>query len=339
MSRSTFGSQSLPERPHLGVLKKLAKARLLSLRQTDPAARLCDAQLAVAREYGYPSWRKLRTHVIAQQAAGDRPAKVFTLTLVSMPLVPGNKAANLASMSKVLSEARHADLFLFPEINIAGGFWREGDATYRQIAEPIPEGLSCRAVAEMARQYKTHICAGLFESAADGCYITHFLCGPNGFVGRQRKLFANNARSGPRFLAGDEPLGVFRIRGHRLCILASADWLFPETLAAASLTETALVLAPCDGFRVGSQRNLDRLIRARAMDLDAHVAAAFGHDPEATGLILASMVAAPSGRLIATRTRAAPAMRLTTIRLPLTSPTHRWGHPRDRMAIIPPPTP
>ncbi|MGH7448750.1 MAG: ankyrin repeat domain-containing protein, partial [Longimicrobiales bacterium] len=49
----------LPDRPSLDYLKKLAKDRLRELRRTDPAKRLADAQLAIARDHGFPSWRAL----------------------------------------------------------------------------------------------------------------------------------------------------------------------------------------------------------------------------------------------------------------------------------------
>jgi len=44
---------SLPDRPNLEYLKKLAKDRLSALRRANPAAKLADAQLAVAREHGF----------------------------------------------------------------------------------------------------------------------------------------------------------------------------------------------------------------------------------------------------------------------------------------------
>jgi len=53
----------LPDRPNLEYLKKLAKDRLHHLQRSDPAAQLADAQLAVAREHGFASWRKLRAHL------------------------------------------------------------------------------------------------------------------------------------------------------------------------------------------------------------------------------------------------------------------------------------
>ncbi len=51
-------ASSLPERPSLEWLRKAAKERLRALRAQDPAARLAQAQLLVAREHGFTSWAK-----------------------------------------------------------------------------------------------------------------------------------------------------------------------------------------------------------------------------------------------------------------------------------------
>jgi hypothetical protein len=56
------------------VARKAAKDRLRTLRPSQPAAKLADAQLAVAREHGFPSWRALKAHVDALGAA--RPARL-----------------------------------------------------------------------------------------------------------------------------------------------------------------------------------------------------------------------------------------------------------------------
>jgi ankyrin repeat protein len=58
-------SSQLPAHPNLDWLRKTAKQRLSELRAADPHAKLADAQRAVAREYGFPSWRKLKAHVEA----------------------------------------------------------------------------------------------------------------------------------------------------------------------------------------------------------------------------------------------------------------------------------
>jgi ankyrin repeat protein len=56
-------SRSLLLRASLEWLKKLSKDRLDALRAINPTAQLSDAQLDVAREFGFPSWRKLKAHI------------------------------------------------------------------------------------------------------------------------------------------------------------------------------------------------------------------------------------------------------------------------------------
>ena len=53
----------LPERPSLEYLKKLAKTRLQQMRQTNPDAQLTAAQLLLARERGFTSWRALKAQI------------------------------------------------------------------------------------------------------------------------------------------------------------------------------------------------------------------------------------------------------------------------------------
>jgi ankyrin repeat protein len=63
-------SDPLPARPNLEWLRKTAKDRLRELRTAGAgAAKLADAQLAVARAYGFPSWRRLKAHVDRMAAA------------------------------------------------------------------------------------------------------------------------------------------------------------------------------------------------------------------------------------------------------------------------------
>src|SRR5262249_42229997 len=68
-------SQALPARPNLDWLRKTAKQQLQELRKTNLDAKLATAQLALAREYGFRSWRALRAEVDRRQAlasSGDQ---------------------------------------------------------------------------------------------------------------------------------------------------------------------------------------------------------------------------------------------------------------------------
>ena len=64
----------LPVRPSIEQLRKQAKERLAVMRETNPAAKLADAQFLLAREHGFDSWPKLVDHVahLDPRAAGPQ---------------------------------------------------------------------------------------------------------------------------------------------------------------------------------------------------------------------------------------------------------------------------
>lgn len=66
----------LPDRPNLEFLRKLAKDRLEDIRRADPKARLAAAQLAVAREHGFTSWRSLKAEVDRRNAMPDEALRL-----------------------------------------------------------------------------------------------------------------------------------------------------------------------------------------------------------------------------------------------------------------------
>jgi hypothetical protein len=61
-------SQLLPARPDLDHLRKRAKTLLGDLKRLNQQAKLADALHAVAREYGFASWPKLKAHVASMRA-------------------------------------------------------------------------------------------------------------------------------------------------------------------------------------------------------------------------------------------------------------------------------
>jgi hypothetical protein len=60
---------ALPERVSLEWLRKRARTRLRSLRQGEPCTTRATAQLAVAREFGFGSWRQLHREVSARKTS------------------------------------------------------------------------------------------------------------------------------------------------------------------------------------------------------------------------------------------------------------------------------
>jgi hypothetical protein len=63
---------TLPARANLEHLRNEAKQQLKQMRLLHPGATLAAAQLAVARRYGFTSWRKLKSYVDALHDVGER---------------------------------------------------------------------------------------------------------------------------------------------------------------------------------------------------------------------------------------------------------------------------
>ncbi len=61
--RSAPAPLPLPDKPDLDWLRKQAKRRLAELREANTDAQLADAQFELAKQYGFSSWRALKTHV------------------------------------------------------------------------------------------------------------------------------------------------------------------------------------------------------------------------------------------------------------------------------------
>jgi len=68
---------ALPVRPDVDWLKKVAKRRLRELRASNSAAKLHQAQLGLAREYGFKSWNALRAHIEALGSSQTDRQRVF----------------------------------------------------------------------------------------------------------------------------------------------------------------------------------------------------------------------------------------------------------------------
>src|ERR1051325_10432274 len=115
-------TRRLPEHPSLEHLKKQAKVLLDDLRSGNPVAheryrallsraapaapRLADAQLALAREYGFASWAKLKAHV---EAIGAHPPPAPPRPAAPQPPRPGEARFGTGAKLKAPAEAIGAD--------------------------------------------------------------------------------------------------------------------------------------------------------------------------------------------------------------------------------------
>src|SRR5205807_2587677 len=80
--------------------------------------------------------------------------------------------------------AEKAELVLFPELVVHGhctpNTW--------DVAEPMPDGPSVKRLAQLAKKYRQYLVVGLSEKERDIVYNTAVVVGPDGYIGKQRKL-------------------------------------------------------------------------------------------------------------------------------------------------------
>lgn len=269
-------------------------------------------------------------------------ASPISIALVSYQVKYGDKEANIQLVEDVLRE--HADagiqIFLLPELSISGMMppgekWDLSNVSH--LAERIPDGPYSARVVELARQYRTVICAGLVEESNGRYFITHFLCGPDGYIGKQRKLFPSRGVTNIDALFGGEQLHIHDLYGYRCVILSCADWILPEGVYLAGLNEADLILAPTDGFSLSQEPLLRSVAAARVIDTNSFLAATFGGETPLDEVVMAGLIASPTGfpsESMLFETRRSGEVKVIGQKLTLQCSQHKWGSYRDRVQTM-----
>jgi predicted amidohydrolase len=134
--------------------------------------------------------------------------------------------------------AEHTDLVLFPELVIHGhctpNTW--------DLAEAVPDGPSVQRLIQLARRYRLVLCVGLSEKERDIVYNAQVLVGPDGYLGKQRKLHLS--RDEVSFYKGGRDLPVFDVGKCRVGIVICYDNQFPEVARILALRGAEVLLMP-----------------------------------------------------------------------------------------------
>jgi predicted amidohydrolase len=131
-----------------------------------------------------------------------------------------------------------AELVLFPELVVPGhctpNTW--------EIAEPVPDGPSVQRLACLAREQSLFLSAGLAEKERDIVYNTQIVVGPEGYIGKQRKIHLS--RDEVLHYKGGKDLPVFDLGKCRVGIVICYDNMFPEVARILALRGTEVLLMP-----------------------------------------------------------------------------------------------
>ncbi len=134
--------------------------------------------------------------------------------------------------------AERADLVLFPELVVHGHCTPD---TWT-LAEPVPGGRSVQRLVQLARQHRLVLCVGLSEKERDIVYNTQVLVGPDGYIGKQRKLHLS--RDEVLYYKGGRSINVFDIGKCKVGIAICYDTEFPEVPRIAALLGADVLLMP-----------------------------------------------------------------------------------------------
>ncbi|MBD3221277.1 acyltransferase [bacterium] len=135
-----------------------------------------------------------------------------------------------------------ADLAVLPELFATGYQFRSRDEL-ASLAEPIPDGPTCRALADHAAATDTTLVAGLAERDGDRLYNSAVLVRPDGSIERFRKvhLFWDEKLV---FDAGDLGFPVFEACGTTVGLMVCFDWLFPEATGSLARRGARIIAHP-----------------------------------------------------------------------------------------------
>ena len=159
---------------------------------------------------------------------------------------PGDKRANLDKIRGLVQGAARqgVEIIAFPECCITG-YWFLRHLSREELvelAEPVFEGPSSRALLALAVENQMTIGAGLVEIEEDGqMYNTYVVAMPNGEFRRHRKLHAfvsEFVSSGSEYTVFDTPHGC------RVGVLTCYDNNIGENVRITALQGAEILLAP-----------------------------------------------------------------------------------------------
>jgi predicted amidohydrolase len=135
-----------------------------------------------------------------------------------------------------------ADLFVLPELFATGYQFKDMEES-RSLAELVPGGLTTSRLTAIAKKNNTTIIAGLAEIKDDQVYNAAVITGPNGYIGKYRKLHLFDTEKNC-FQQGNLPFQLFDIAGAKVGVMICFDWRFPETARNLALMGADLIAHP-----------------------------------------------------------------------------------------------
>jgi predicted amidohydrolase len=213
--------------------------------------------------------------------------------------VLGNVQETMSRICRLIQSCSSADLLVLPEL-CNSGYNFESFAQAWAASEEIGNSIFLDYLTSLCQQHGCHIVSGFNERDGDRLYNSAMLVGPQGTLGRYRKLhlFMNEKDF---FHPGDVGLPVFDIESCRVGMLVCFDWIFPEVWRILALKGADVICHPSNLVLPGLAQ---RAIPIHALTNRVYVLTAnrIGTEGELTFTGM-STIAHPQGEVLAQASR------------------------------------
>ncbi|MEV6952226.1 carbon-nitrogen hydrolase family protein [Streptomyces sp. NPDC051183] len=213
----------------------------------------------------------------------------------------GDTAENLKALDEAAARAAQggAGLLVTSEMFLTGYALDVQDIA--RLAEPA-DGMSARAIGEIARRHGLAVLYGYPERSGDAVYNAAQLIGPDGTaLANYRKTHLFGCFEQEAFTPGDTTVVQADLNGLRIGLMICYDVEFPENVRAHALAGTDLLLVPTAQMHP-FQFVAEQLVPVRAFENQMYIAYVNRTGPEGEfEFVGLSCLASPDG---VTRTRA-----------------------------------
>jgi len=153
----------------------------------------------------------------------------------------GDIADNISKMLKLIDSVK-ADVFVLPELCSTGYLFGSIEEV-ESLAENIEDSILIKRLHEVCLDKNCYICGGFAEAAEGFYYNSSFLLGPQGLIGKYRKvhLFLDEKKW---FQPGNLGFPVWNIGNVRVGMMICFDWVYPEAARSLALQGADIILHP-----------------------------------------------------------------------------------------------
>jgi predicted amidohydrolase len=162
-----------------------------------------------------------------------------------------------------LTAKEGARLIIFPECALSGYIFSSLEEAM-PVAEPIP-GPSIDQIHALCKELQVYVVMGLLERDEDKCYNTAALLGPEGVVGKHRKVHLPCVGIDRFVEHGDIPFAVYDTMAGRIGMGICYDGIFPEHARVLALQGADLVVLPTN-WPKGTQGTPKYVVPTRAIE-------------------------------------------------------------------------